>query len=198
MKRSSVARVTRYRWVRRGRADPTWDNEGYYTVGLKRGDASARWHFVDGVAVTKALGPAVVIETDGTWTILDEYSMVGQFELLEEVRLYGPECVLVVPHTSATEAFFRHYLEWDAGGRPADPDDPRDLLRMTQIPRQIHWTTQLPCSSPRTWRSPHISRGGHGATQRTSRRPGHCSKLATTSRSGSGPGGEPDASPVLA
>ena len=60
----------------------------------------------------------------GRGTIFDEYSTVGQFELLEEVRLYGPECILVVPHTSATEAFFRHYLGvecWRPAGGPRRP-----------------------------------------------------------------------------
>ena len=128
---------------------PTWDNEGYYTVGLKRGDAAARWHFVDGVSATKGLEPCVVVETDGTWTILDEYYAVNQFKLLEEARLYSPECVLVVPHTSASETFFRRYLEWDAGGRPPDPVDPRGPLEVDPgtAPDPLDYTTPVPITA---------------------------------------------------
>ena len=128
---------------------PTWDNEGYYTVGLKRGDASARWHFIDGVSAIKALGPTVVVETNGTWKIFDEFYTVRQFELLERARLYSPECVLVVPHTSACEAFFRRYLEWDAGGRPADPDDPRGPLEVDPdaAPDPLDYTTPVPIAA---------------------------------------------------
>jgi len=128
---------------------PTWDNQGYYTVGFKRGDAAARWHFIDGVPAIEALGPTVVVETDGTWTILDEYYVVSQFELLEKARLYGPECVLVLPHTSASETFFRRYLEWNAGGRLPDPDDPRGPLDVDQdgAPDPLDYTAPVPIAA---------------------------------------------------
>ena len=83
---------------------------GYYTVGLKRGNPEPAGTSSTESRRLRASNPASSWRQMGPGRSSTSTTTVNQFELLEEARLYSPECVLVVPRTSASETFFRRYL----------------------------------------------------------------------------------------
>jgi hypothetical protein len=113
----------------------TWDPDGMEMLAVQRGVGTARWHFLDppiGEAIA-LLAPDVIVDTD-RWLGDD---LGRSFDRLEAHRLFHPACVLVVPHTKATETYFKQYLNWVAAGRPEIANATPVLDRPGTVPNRV-------------------------------------------------------------
>ena len=112
---------------------------------------AARWQFLDGndyylTDSVASIAPAVIVDTT-PWLLFEQYR-ANNFAGLEASRLFSADAIVVAPHTSSADSYFRSYAEWVSQGRPPDPtaewtpqENPWDP---NARPDPLHYATPVP------------------------------------------------------